>query len=164
MSEDARFEDGAERPLRLRAESVADLQVISALLQDAVTQTGDIAWLPRWRRFTLLVNRFRWEDAARAERQARPFERVRAIVAFESVLAARTSGVDPRERDLVLSILSVGFEPGPDDGGASGGTVRIVLAGDGEIALDTEALEVSITDVTRPYEAQSTRPPRHADG
>ena len=36
MTEDARFEHGAERPLRLRAESPEDLQVVSALLQDAV--------------------------------------------------------------------------------------------------------------------------------
>lgn len=160
MSEDARFEDGGEGPLRLRAETPEDLQVISALMQDAVTQTGDIAWLPRRHRFTLLVNRFRWEDAALAERQGRPFERVRAVLAFDGVLAARTSGVDPRDRDVVLSILSIGYEEAPD----GGGTVRIALAGDGEIALTAECLDASVTDVTRPYEAQAGRAPRHADG
>ena len=36
MTDDARFEDGAERALRLRAESPEDLQVIAALVQDAV--------------------------------------------------------------------------------------------------------------------------------
>ena len=51
MTEDARFEDGAERPLRLRAESAEDLAVISALMQDAVVQTSDIAWARRRHRF-----------------------------------------------------------------------------------------------------------------
>ena len=33
---DARFEDGAEQPLRLMAQDADDLAVLSALLQDAV--------------------------------------------------------------------------------------------------------------------------------
>lgn len=150
MSADARFEDGAERPLRLRAEGPEDLAVLSALMQDAVLHAGDIAWMPRRRRFTLLVNRFRWEDAERPGRTARPFERVRAILAFDAVLRARASGIDSRDRDLVLSILSIAFEPGVDGAGC----VRIVLAGDGEIALDVECVEASLGDVTRPHAAR----------
>jgi hypothetical protein len=150
MTEDARFEDGAERPLRLRAETSEDLQIVSALVQDSVTQASDIAWARRRRRFALLLNRFRWEDASAAERQGRPFERVRTLLAVEGVLRARTSGIDPRDRELVLEILALEFDPAAD----GAGTLRIVIAGDGEIALDVEALEVSLTDVTRPYVAR----------
>lgn len=150
MTGDARFEDGAERPLRLRAETPDDLEVLSALVQDAVTQPGEIAWARRHRRFSLLLNRFRWEDASNAERQGRAFERVRAILSIDGVLAARSSGVDPRDLDTVLSLLSISFEPG--DEGA--GTLRLVLAGDGEIALDVECLDATLTDVTRPYVAR----------
>lgn len=157
--EDARFEDGAERPLRLRAETPDDLAVISALVQDAVAQTGEIAWTRRRRRFALLVNRFRWEDADNATRQGRPFERVRAILEVAGVLAARSDGIDPADRDLVLDLLSIGFEPGED----GAGTVRLVFAGDGEIALDVECIDVTLTDVTRPYEAPSGRAPAHPD-
>jgi hypothetical protein len=159
MTEDARFEDGSERPLRLRAETPEDLTVISALVQDAVAETSEIAWARRHRRFALLVNRFRWEDAPAAERQGRPFERVQALLSIEGVLAARASGVDPADRDLVLSLLALGFEPGED----GAGTVRIVLAGDGEIALEVEALDVTLADVTRPYEAPSGHRPSHPD-
>ena len=115
--EDARFEDGAELPLRLRAETAEDLAVMSALLQDAVAQTSEIAWARQHRRFTLLLNRFRWEDAPAAERQGRPFERVRAVLAVDSVLKARTNGIDPRDRGLVLELLALAFEPGEDGGG-----------------------------------------------
>lgn len=158
MTEDARFEDGAERPLRLRAESVEDLTVLSALVQDAVTESSEIAWARRHRRFVLLVNRFRWEDAPAAERQGRPFERVRALLVIDGVLSARSNGVDPRERDVVVSLLTLAFQPGED----GGGTLRLLLAGDGEIALDVEALDVTLTDVTRPYRAPSGHRPDHA--
>lgn len=157
MSEDARFEDGAETPLRLRAETAEDLGVLSALVQDAVGQTADIAWMPRRRRFTLLLNRFRWEDASAAERQGRPVERARALLAIEDVRAARSNGIDPGDRDLVVSLLALAFEPGED----GTGTLRIVLAGDGEIALSVECLDVALTDVTRPYIAPSGHAPRH---
>ncbi|MFQ8433413.1 DUF2948 family protein [Amaricoccus sp. W119] len=155
--EDARFEDGAEPALRLRAESVEDLEVISALTQDAISQTTDVAWMPRRRRFTLLINRFRWEDAKAAERQGRPAERARALLTIDGVLTARASGIDPRDRDLVIALLSLGFEPRED----GAGTLRIVLAGDGEVALEVECLDVTLRDVTRPYVAPSRRVPRH---
>jgi len=154
---DARFEDGAEQPLRLRAETPEDLEVVSALLQDAIAQTAEIAWSRKHRRFTLLLNRFRWEDAPAAERQGRPFERVRAVLAIDSVLRARTSGVDPKDRELVLELLALAFEPGEDGAGA----LRLILAGDGEIVLDVECLDVRLADVTRPYLARSR--PRHPD-
>jgi hypothetical protein len=157
MTADARFEDAAERPLRLRAETPEDLEVMSALLQDAIGQTAEVAWSRKHRRFTLLLNRFRWEDAPAAERQGRPFERVRAILAVDGVARARASGVDPKDRDLVLELLALAFEPAED----GAGTLRLVFAGDGEIALDVECLDVRLADVTRPYLARSR--PQHPE-
>ena len=158
MIEDARFEDGAERPLRLRAETPDDLAVIAALVQDAVAQTSEIAWARRHHRFALLINRFRWEDADAAAREGRPFERVQAILSIDGVLKARANGVDPRDRDLVLALLSLAFEPASD----GAGTLRLMLAGDGEIALDVECLDVTLADVSRPYLARARAAPKHA--
>ena len=159
MTDDARFEDGAERPLRLRAETAEDLAVISALVQDAVGQTSEIAWARRRHRFTALLNRFRWEDAAAAERQGRPFERVQALLDVEGVLRVRAAGIDPGDRDLVFDLLAVGFEPGTE----GAGVVRLTLAGDGEIALEVEYLDVRLADVTRPYLARAPSAPRHPE-
>jgi hypothetical protein len=160
VSGDARFEDGGERPLRLRAETPEDLAVVSALLQDAVAQTSEIAWARRHRRFAMLVNRFRWEDAEAARRQGRPFERVQAVLVVESVLAVRASGIDPADRDLVVSLLALEFKPGAD----GAGVLTLVLAGDGAIAVAVECLDVTLTDVTRPYVAPSGRAPAHPEG
>jgi len=46
MTEDARFEDGAERPLRLKALDAEDLSVISALAQDAVFPAREMTGSP----------------------------------------------------------------------------------------------------------------------
>lgn len=158
-AEDARFEDGVEQALRLKAETAEDLGVISALTQDAIGQTSDIAWMPRRRRFTLLLNRFRWEDRAAATRQGRPVERARALLTIDGVLAARANGIDPGDRELVVSLLALRFEPGEE----GAGRVTLVLAGDGEIALDVECLDVSLLDVTRPYVAPSGKVPDHPE-
>ncbi len=156
---DARFSDGAEAPLRLRAETPEDLAVISALVQDAVASVSEIAWTRRRRRFALLLNRFRWEDAGAASRQGRPFERVQAVLDIDGALRVRSSGLDPAERDTIVSILALAFEPD----GAGGGRLRLTLAGDGEISVEVECLDVQLTDVSRPYVAPSGRRPGHPD-
>lgn len=159
MSEDARFEDGAERPLRLKAEDAEDLGVISALVQDAVLPASEMKWEARRRRFSCLLNRFRWEDKVVAERQGRGFERVQAVLVIEDVMKVRQQGLDTRDPDTVLSLLSVAFEPAED------GTGRILLtfAGDGAISLDVETVNAVLQDVTRPYLSAAGRPPSHPE-
>ena len=154
---DARFEDGAERPLFLSAVDREGLQVISALVQDAVFPASDMRWEPRRRRFAVLLNRFRWEDRARAEARGRPYERVRAMLVVEDALRVRSQGVDPSDADTVLSLLSLEWEPGEEPAGR----LVLTLAGDGAVAVEAECLEVTLRDVTRPYAAPSGKVPRH---
>lgn len=159
MTQDARFEDGGERPLRLRALDGDDLTVLSALVQDAVFPMGEVRFDRRARRFAMLLNRFRWEDLPAAERRGRRPERVQAVLAFEDVMGVASQGIDRGDADLVLSLLSVGFTPGED----GAGRVELTLAGDGAIALEVEALEAVLRDVTRPYIAPSHSVPKHDD-
>jgi len=155
--QDARFEDAAEKPLRLRALDGDDLAVISAMLQDAVFPIGEMSWQPSRHRFCLLVNRFRWEDKAAAERQNRRFERVQAMVVVDNVEKMASSGLDMSDKGQVFSLLGIHFEAGED----CGGRVVFTLAGDGAIACCVECLEISLTDVTRPYGAPSKIAPEH---
>ncbi len=151
MSGDARFADADEGPLRLRALDAGDLQVVSALVQDAVLVAADMAWMRRRRRFAALVNRFRWENGTRTP------ERVRSMLVVEQATAVRSQGFDRGDRDLVLSLLALSWE-GETDGP---GRLVLTLAGDGTVAVEAEALEVTLTDVTRPYLAPSRRAPSH---
>lgn len=156
MSEDALFEDGREAPLHLGAFDGEDLTIIASLAQDAVFPITEMTWRPRDRRFGLLINRFRWEDTGRARHGA---ERVQSVLAVENVLNVSSQGIDRSDRDTVLSLLSVTFEPGDEPSGH----VLLTLAGDGAIRLEVEALDVTLRDVTRPYKAPSGKVPSHGE-
>jgi hypothetical protein len=154
---DARFEDGGEEPLRLVAQDADDLKVISTLVQDAVLPVTELKHDARRRRFALLLNRFRWEDRDHASRAGRPFERVRSLLVIEDVLKVQSFGFERTDKDLVLSLLSMEFASGAD----GTGRLTLTLAGDGAVALDVEALDLRLDDVTRPYRAPSGKVPTH---
>ncbi len=157
MTEDAKFEDGVERPLRLQAMDAADLEVISALTQDAVFPVTEMSWNPAERRFAVLLNRFRWEDLEAAETRRRPVERVQSVLSIQDVMKVASQGVNREDRAMVMSVLSMGFEAGED----GTGILVLTLAGDGAIRLSVETLDVILKDVTRPYVAPSKMAPRH---
>lgn len=161
VSEDARFEDAmlSDRPLRLGAETEEDMAVVASLMQDAVGRVGDIVWAKTRRRLALVVNRFRWEDRERAERERRAYERVRTALTISGVLSVRSRGIAPGEPDTIVSILSIEFEPGED----GAGLVRIWLSGDGEIVAEVECLDLMLHDLTKPWEARSGTVPDHGD-
>lgn len=159
MSEDARFEDGGEKPLRLMALDADDLQVVSALTQDAVFPANEIAWRVRAKEFALLLNRFRWEDAEAAAKRGRAVERVQSVLIFGDVLKVQSQGVEKGDADTVMSLLSISFEPGED----GMGRIILTLAGDGAIALDVETIDAKLQDVTRPYLAPSRKTPDHPE-
>ena len=157
---DARFQDGGEAPLRLVARDGEDLKVISTLLQDAVLPVTELKYDAKRRRFAALLNRFRWEDREEAERLGRAYERVRSLLVVEDVRKVQSFGFERADKDLVLSLLSISFDPGEE----GTGRLTLTLAGDGAVALDVEALEVRLDDVTRPYRAPSGKVPSHDRG
>lgn len=156
---DARFQDGSEAPLHLVARDADDLAVIAALVQDAVFPIAEMRWLKTQRRFAILLNRFRWEDRIAAERAERAYERVQSLLIIDDALAVKTQGIDREDADTVLSLLDLAFLPGED----GTGILTLTLAGDGAVALEVEALEVALKDVSRPYVAPSHKAPGHPE-
>ena len=158
---DARFEETApaERPLRLKAETEEDLAVVSSLAQDAVGKVADIRWAKAKQRLVMVLNRFRWEDKPAADEAARPYERVQAALTVDCATRVRAAGIEPGATDTVVSVLSLGYEPRGD--GDCGGTLTVTFAGGAALAVEVEALEVSLADITRPWTAQAQRAPDH---
>jgi len=154
---DARFEDGEEGPLRLTADDADGLAVISALVQDAVFPISEMTYVKPRHRFAVMLNRLRWEDRDAARKAVRPVERVQSLLVFDEVLAVHSAGIDRGQKDTVLALLSLAFEPGV----AGVGRVILTLAGDGALALTVEVLDVHLRDVTRPYLAPSGKVPDH---
>lgn len=159
MTDDAKFEDGGERPLNLGALDEEDLTVLSSLAQDAVFPITEMRWDRGTGRLALLVNRFRWEDIQSADQASRSPERVQSVLMIENVHRVGTQGIDPQDRDTVLSLLALTFETTD----APSGNVILTLAGDGAIRAEVEALDVRLRDVTRPYLAPSRHAPSHPE-
>jgi hypothetical protein len=134
---------GAEpAPLQLLAADAEDLKVISAALQDAVGTLGDIRFEKGPRRLTLALNRFRWEAGAR-----RGGERVRSALQLGGVLEVRSRKLKREASKAVVSLLTLGFEPGE----APGGTVVFSFAAGGELRATVECIDAVLADLSRPW-------------
>ena len=127
------------KPLRLLAETAEDLEVISAAIQDSVVKAGNLKYESRRNRFSLEINRFRWENGPRRGEG----ERVRSLLAFDGVLNVKTRAITKTDPELILSLLQVTFTP---DEEPPGGNVTLLFAGDGEIVLDVEVLDATLLD------------------
>lgn len=126
--------------LKLIALDAEDLAVISAHLQDAVLRVGDMAYLPREKRFAMLANRFDWIEASGAREKS--FQRRRAGVRFERVLEARLTKIDLGAKETCLELLAIAFEPlGPPEG-----FVVLHFAGGAGVRLRVECIEAGLED------------------
>ncbi|MBS0470571.1 MAG: DUF2948 family protein [Proteobacteria bacterium] len=140
--------------LTLAAEDAADLEVISARLQDAVAQMKDLVYLPKKRRFAAIFNRFQWEaDTKKGDL------RVRSGLHFEGVLSVKSHKLKRGAPDAVVSLLAIKFESkGGED---PGGTVELVFAGGGALRLEVEVIDASLTDMGGVWAARGR--PQHED-
>jgi hypothetical protein len=142
--------------LKLLALDNEDLAIISAHMQDSVFKVGDMFYSPRLGQFSITANRFVWELS---DRKDKAYERHRSALVFKRVRAVRSTGIDRRRRDEVLSLLAIRFE---QKGEGPEGTVELTLAGNATIALDVECIEVQLADVGGAWETASK--PDHSDG
>ena len=157
MTQDAGFNDGLDRPLNLGAQDAEDLQVISSLTQDAVLTVDDLKWNRAERQVVFLLKRFRWEDAELAKQQGRDPERVQSLLVIQNATGLASQGIDRKQVDIVLSLMSVEFS-GAEDGV---GDLILTFSGDGALRVQVDGLDVALRDVTRPYVAPSKQVPNH---
>lgn len=134
----------ASKLLRLRAEDVEDLKVVSAAVQDAVFLLQDLSFDKKSRRFVATLNRFRWE---RAKRHG-PFERIRAALSVEDALSVRSRNVRLGAPDSAGVLLHLAFEAAPEP---PAGALVLTLAGGGALRIEVECLDVALTDMGEPW-------------
>lgn len=140
------------RALTLTAQTQDELEILSARLQDATARLKELVWLPKKRRFAVMVNRFRWEEA-------RGDSRVRARLHFDGVLKAQSQNLKRGAPDAVVSLLALRFTPaGGED---PGGVVELLFSGGGAMRLDVECLDAALTDLGGAWAAAAR--PRHAE-
>tara|TARA_Y100000739_G_C20561206_1_gene443124 strand:+ start:171 stop:641 length:471 start_codon:yes stop_codon:yes gene_type:complete len=155
MNKDAKYEDGADSPLKLMAVDSEDLKIIATLVQDAVIPLSEISWRPKQNRFALLINRARWEDRV----ELSSIERVQSVLVFDDIVKVSTMGIDQNNLENVLSLLTISWEKSLE----TTGVFQLVFSGEGIISLRADCINVLLRDVTRPYKAPSKRRPKHED-
>jgi hypothetical protein len=140
--------------LKLIALDAEDLRVLSCHLQDAVIRVGDMAYVKNEQRFAAIANRFDWEAASRA--QAGRYRRRRTGLRFERVRSAQVQGIDLKQKNAVLDLLAVTYEPGEEPSG----TLMLQFAGGGAIRLEVECIEAELRDLGAAW--QTRHKPVHA--
>ena len=181
--------DGA--PLKLRAHDAEDLGALAACLQDALVPLAEVVYLKSEKRFVMVANRFMWErgaedapapepmatsgdqsgavnrdesaDAGFEEAEAGPlYYRVNCAVCFDRVRKVRFRGLDPREKDQILNLLTIEVEPGEvEPGAAAPGVVLLVFSGGGTIRLEVRAIRCHLEDLGEPWPTRWR--PSHAE-
>jgi len=159
-----------EQRLRLRAADAEDMDVVAALLQDALVPVLDMTYQKRERRFVMVANRFRWresdtEDGASA--QPEPLEgdasfedsdtppaheRINTGVRFDKVVRVQSKGISDGGRDQILNLLTVVTESK---------SITLLFSEDAVIRLDVEEINCHLEDVGDPW---PTRWRPHHDG
>jgi hypothetical protein len=105
-----------------------------------------VIWLPKKRRFAMVLNRLQWEAGGKT--------RVRAGLHFDGVLKVESHNIKRGAGDAVVSLLALRFTPaGGED---PSGVIEIVLAGGGAFRLTVECIDAELADMTGPWAAIGT--------
>ncbi len=147
----------APKPIKLSAMDRDDLGVISACLQDALTRTAEMTYLPREKRFVCTLNRFMWEAEDETRVDGKLHHRIRSGVHFNGVSAARLKDIRQEAGDDLLELLAIECEG--DGDGASDVVITLVLAGGGLIRLEADCIDCALTDMGSPW--TTTNRPSH---
>ncbi len=164
-----------DAPLKLRVHDAEDLRALATCLQDALVPLADVAYLKSKKRFVMIANRFLWErgaeiapaplaasgaasgdadaDADFEAAEAGPlYYRVNCVVCFDRVRGVRFRGLDPREKDQILNLLTLEAAPG---------AVLLVFSDGATIRLELRDIRCHLEDLGEPWPTR--RRPNHAD-
>jgi hypothetical protein len=144
--------------LKLRAEDGDDLAVISACVQDALISMRDLVYDRAAQSFTLVANRFRWENDGSSDGAdgGSAFERTHCAVLFTAVNSVAYRGFRRSEGDRILALLAIreGEKPG---------TIDLEFSGGATVRLKVSAVRVRVADIGEPWPT-AWQPDHGADG
>ena len=138
-----------EKNLKLIAKSDEDLRVISAHLQDSITQVKNIAHLRRNRILLIQFNRFMWEDVEKGV--FRKNKRVQSIFKIENVSSVYSKNINQKNQDRFLDFLAIETNLLSD----KSYEIKLNFAGDILIKLNAEVIECFLEDLGEPWETKN---------
>ena len=139
--------------LKLNATTTEDLKVISAHLQDSITQPGNIVHLKKNRILLIQMNRFMWEDVEKGV--LRKNKRILCILKFENVLSVYSKNLNQKKKDHFLDFLAIESKLLSDK------SYEIILhfSGDKLIRVNSEVIDCFLDDQGEPWETKNK--PKH---
>jgi len=132
----------SEKPLKLQAKDSEDLQVISAILQDAIAPVVDMIYRPEEKDFIMVVNRFCHESKGDPMFGCR--ERIRCAVHVRGVSSVQLQDIDQNRKDEMLELLAVMPE---------GEKLEFVFSGGAKIRLNLTNWSLLLEDFGEPWPA-----------
>jgi hypothetical protein len=126
--------------LTLIALDADDLAVISAHVQDARVQAGDIIWRQGEKRLVVGMSRLDWEQTLAGETTPR---RLVAALRFDRVLSCKSRNIDLDAPQTALELLGIEFHPTEPPGGSA----VLMFNHGGALRLDVECLECELADL-----------------
>ena len=134
--------------IKLIGKNYEDLKVISAHLQDSIVVVGDMVFLKKNKTFIMIVNRFMWEDIERGI--FRQGKRIRCAVKFEEVLEVKSQNINQNNKKKSLEYLAIKCSLNDDETY----NIKIFFAGNSIITIMSEAIEVFMHDLGKPWQAK----------
>lgn len=125
------------QPLKLIARSGEDIQVISALLQDALLASADMQFIPDDNSFVVLANRYCLEGDAKA-----PQRRLCGLKIGE-VEKVQTNGMQ-RAAGQFYNLLSIAYEE-------AGNCLILTFSGGAAIRLHIAGISAALRDVAEAH-------------
>ncbi len=141
------------KSLKLSATSDEDLRVISAHLQDSITQIKDIAHLKKNRIFLIQFNRFMWEGIEKGVFKRNL--RVLSILKFENVLSVYSKKLNQQNKNRFLDFLAIETKFLSD----KSYEIKLNFAGDILIKINSEVIECFLEDISDPWKTKNK--PKH---
>jgi hypothetical protein len=139
----------ASKNLKLSASSNEDLRVVSAHLQDSITQIANIAHLKKNRIFLIQFNRFMWEGVEKGV--SRKNRRVRSIFKFENVLSVRSKNLNQKNKNRFLDFLAIESKKLFD----KSYEITFYFAGDIFIKVNAELINCFLDDQGEPWKTKN---------
>ena len=131
--------------LRLIGKNQDDLKVLSAYLQDSIVVVNDMVFLKQNKTFIMIVNRFMWEDFEKGIFSE--VKRIRCAVKFEEVLEVKSNNINQKNKKRSLEYLAIKCSSNIDETY----NIKVFFAGDSVITILSEAIEVFMRDLGKPW-------------
>jgi hypothetical protein len=95
--------------LKLAANDVEDLGIISAITQDALIHAEGMDYDPMGKKFHMVANRFCWEHLLEEVPTLQDLNRIHTGISFDHVEKAEYKGFDRTQKKKPLSLLTIQF-------------------------------------------------------